>query len=407
MPEDDTRVGQIGQRIADEQSGFAHDLLERLIALPSVAGNAPAIAGCLDLIHDALAPHADEIERPVHEGLPALLMRFGAGPANRMLTICGHIDVVSALGDWATAPFTLAQRDGRLMGRGVVDMKGGVAAAVAAIRGLAEVGRLSECRVELAITGDEEVGSARGVRTLLAANAFQGRMVVCPEPTQLDVFLGNRGTVAMEIVVHGRGGHAGLFHALHSPIGPAIRLAQAIESMPLTARDDRFDPPTPSVAITRIEAGGPTQESNVVPDTVTLIVDRRVLPREDLDAVITEITHLIDANVAPPLRAEWRVIKRWPPCETDGDHLVSRAARAAVQTTGRAGAFAMDLPANDTSWFVEAGIPAILLGPGDPLQAHTTDELLDAGEFRDAIAIYAELMLAVSGASTQPPAFMA
>jgi acetylornithine deacetylase/succinyl-diaminopimelate desuccinylase-like protein len=312
-----------------------------------------------------------------------------------MLTICGHIDVVSALGDWATPPFTLTQRDGHLLGRGVVDMKGGVAAAVAAIRGLSDIGKLSECRVELAITGDEEVGSARGVRALLAANAFQGRMVVCPEPTQLDVFLGNRGTVAMEIAVHGNGGHAGLIHALNSPIGPAIRLAQAIEAMPLTARDDRFDPPAPSVAITRIDAGAASRETNVVPDTVTLTVDRRVLPREDLDAVISEITRLIEANVPPPFRAEWRVIKRWPPCETASDHLVSRSAQAAVQTTGRPGTFAMDLPANDTSWFVEAGIPAILLGPGDPLQAHATDESLDVAEFRDAIAVYAELMRAV------------
>lgn len=377
------------------ETGFAHDLLERLIAQPSIEGNLPAIERCLDLIHDALAPYADEIERPVHDGLPALLMRFGAGPAERMLTICGHIDVVSALGEWATPPFTLTYRDGNLIGRGVGDMKGGVAAAVAAIRGLAVTGKLSECRIELAITGDEEVGSDRGVRALLAANAFQGRMVVCPEPTQLDVFLGNRGTVAMEIVVHGRGGHAGLIHALESPIGPVIRLAQAIETMPLTARDDRFMPPSPSVAITRIEAGDPAQESNVVPDSVTLVVDRRVLPREDMDDVVTEITRLIDANVPPPFRAEWRVIKRWPPCETSSEHLVSRAARAAVQATGRPGAFAMDLPANDTSWFVAAGIPAILLGPGNPLQAHATDESLDVEEFRDAIAVYAELMLAI------------
>ena len=198
----------------------------------------------------------------------------------------------------------------------------------------------------------------------------------------------------MEIVVHGRGGHAGLVHALDSPIGPAMRLAQAIESMPLTARDERFDPPAPSIAITRIEAGGPMQESNVVPDSVKLTVDRRVLPAEDLDAIISDIARLIDAKVPLPFRTEWRVIKRWPPCETPAEHLVSRAAQAAVQSTGRAGAFAMDLPANDTSWFVEAGIPAILLGPGDPLQAHATDESLDAAEFRDAVAIYAKLLLA-------------
>jgi acetylornithine deacetylase/succinyl-diaminopimelate desuccinylase-like protein len=374
---------------------FALDLLERLIAQPSVLGNDEAIAVCLDLIQDALAPFAREIERPVHDGLPSLIMRFGHGPADRMLTLCGHVDVVPAEGDWAAPPFALTRDGERLIGRGVVDMKGGVAAAVAAIRALAISGNLDRCRLELAITGDEEVGSRRGVRALLASNAFQGRMTVCPEPTALDVYLGNRGVVDCEITIHGRGGHAGLVHALDSPIGPTLALCQAIEAMPFTARDERFTPPTPSVAIVRVDAGATLPVTNVVPDTATIVLDRRLLPGEQIDDAVAAIEAVVADAVRPPFHATVRVTKRWPPCETSPDALVSRAAVAAVRSTGRPGAFDMDLPANDTSWFVAHGIPAILLGPGDPLQAHATDEWLDAAQFRDAIAVYAALAVAV------------
>ncbi len=385
----------VGREIAGRQDAFALDLLRKLVEQPSVEGNEPAIATCLALIREALAPYARETEQLVVEGLPSLLMRFGDGPRERTLTLCGHIDVVPTPGDWDTPPFALTRIGDHLHGRGVVDMKGGVAAAVAAIEGLARVGRLSACSIELAITADEEVGSERGVRALLGQGAFQGRMVVCPEPTGLDIFLGNRGIVAFEITIEGRGGHAGMIHALASPVGPALRLAQAIEGMPLDARDVRFSPPTPSVAITRIDAGAALTSTNVVPDRVSIVVDRRVLPGEDLDAVIADVEGLVADVVPRSFRPQVRVTKRWPPCETDADHLVSCAAVAAVRAIGRPGRFDMDLPANDTSWFVAAGLPAILLGPGDPLQAHATNEALAIDQFHDAIAVYAELALAV------------
>ena len=375
---------------------FALDLLARLIAQPSILGNDAAIVACMDLIQDALAPYASEIERPLHDGLPSLLMRFGAGAAERMLTICGHVDVVPAEGDWASPPFLLTAQDELLIGRGVVDMKGGVAAAVAAIRHLARAGDLDRCRIELAITGDEEVGSQRGVRALLAAGAFQGNMAVCPEPTALDVYLGNRGVVACEITIHGRGGHAGLIHALDSPIGPTLALCQALATMPFTARDERFSPPTPSLAIVRIDAGASLPVTNVVPDTATVVLDRRLVPGEEIDDAVAAIETLVAATVRPPFHATLRVTKRWPPCETPPAALVSRAAIAGVTSVGRPGAFDMDLPANDTSWFVADGIPAILLGPGDPLQAHRTDEALDIAQFHDAVAVYAAMALAVA-----------
>ena len=368
------------------------ELLAALIAEPSVESDPQAIHRCLDLVHDALGPLCRRVVRPVHAGLPALVMCFGALEARRRLSFVGHVDVVPAEGEWSSPPFTLTVAGDRAVGRGAVDMKGGVAAVVGAIRALAAAGLLERCDIELVITGDEEVGSARGVRALLATGEITGTAAICPEPTGLDVYLGNRGVAFCEITVTGRGGHAGLLESLDSPVPAALTLATALGNLTLAARDERFDPPTPSLAVTRVVADAGA--SNVVPDTVSLGVDRRLLPGEDIDDAIATIRELAAETVRPPFAVDVRVAKRWPPCETPVDAPIARAAVAGVRATGRTGALGMDRPANDSSWLVEAGIPALLLGPGDPAAAHVTDEWLELDQLRDAVRAYAELAVA-------------
>ena len=377
-----------------DEAGPTLDLLAALVAEPSVEGRDGAIVRCLDLVHGALSPLARETLRPVHDGLPALIMRFGPPSPNRRLAFVGHVDVVPAEGTWSSPPFAMTVDGQRAVGRGLVDMKGGVAAAVGAIRALAAAELLDDVAVELILSADEEVGSARGVRAMLAAGEISCTAAICPEPTGLDVYLGNRGIVGCEIVVTGRGGHAGLLESLASPIPAALTLASALGSMPLPARDDRFDPPTPSLAVTRFVADGGAP--NVVPDVVAIGVDRRLLPGEDIDEAIGAIRDLVTEAIRPPLSAEVRVTKRWPPCETPAAAPISRAAVAGVRAAGRSGALGMDRPSNDSSWLVEAGIPALLLGPGDPQAAHVTDEWLDLDQLRDAVRAYAELAVAYS-----------
>lgn len=373
------------------------ELLSGLVEQESVEGNEAAIAACLDLVEDAIRAYAREIERPVFDGLPGLIARFGDGPAERMVTFSGHIDVVPAEGVWLSPPFAFVFDGDQARGRGVCDMKAGVAAFAGAIRALGAAGRLPECAIELAITADEEVGSRRGTRRWLAEGLIQGTAAICGEPTALDVYLGNRGVAWYEIEIRGRGGHAGQLQALDSPVGAAIDVMAALTARQLTKRDDRFDPPTASLAITRLDAGASTRAINVVPDVVTIGIDRRFLPGESIDAETAEIEHLVNASVRPPLTAEVRVLNAFPPCETAEDHPITRAAVAAAKQSGRRGALGMDRAANDSSWFVEAGIPALLLGPGDPEQAHVTDESLALSDLRDAVLLYAELALAYRG----------
>src|SRR5215207_2522358 len=112
---------------------------------------------------------------------------------------------------WEDA-FTLRERDGWLVGRGVVDMKGAIAAFLAAVEELRPSGALERCSLELALTGDEEVGSEHGTIPLAASGVLTARAGVCGEATGLHVSIGSRGVVWLRIVITGRGGHAGFAH---------------------------------------------------------------------------------------------------------------------------------------------------------------------------------------------------
>ncbi|HEY2868274.1 MAG TPA: M20/M25/M40 family metallo-hydrolase [Gaiellales bacterium] len=373
----------------------AFDLLERLVAEESVEGSA-AIAACLDIVADRLGGIATTLERLDFGGVPALVARVGAGDPARRLTFSGHVDVVPASGGWRSPPFRLTERDGRLHGRGTCDMKAGVAAAVEAVGVVAELGLLGDVAIELALTGDEEVGSEHGTRALLAGGWITGRSAICCEPTGLGVFLGNRGLVWADVVVTGRGGHAGMAHALANPIDAAAALIDALNAVPLAARDERFDPPAPTLTLTRVEADGGGR--NVVPDRVELGLDRRLLPGEDPDAVVAEIERVVGETVRPPFSAGIAVARRWPPYAIDAERPVAQAAATAVAASGREPAFGMDSAANDSSWLDAAGIDTVLLGPGEPTQAHATDEGVDAAEVAAAVAVYARLMAQTASA---------
>jgi acetylornithine deacetylase/succinyl-diaminopimelate desuccinylase-like protein len=371
------------------------DLLGRLVAEESVEGS-PAISACLDIVADRLDGVAVSMDRLNLDGVPALVARLGDGDPAHRLTFSGHVDVVPAAGGWGTPPFELTARAGRLYGRGTCDMKAGVAATVEAVRVAADLGLLSDASVELALTGDEEVGSERGTRALLAGGWITGRAAVCCEPTGLDVLLGNRGLVWVDIVVTGRGGHAGMAHALANPIDATATLIGALTGIPMGARDDRFRPGVPTLTITRVQADGGGR--NVVPDRVEVGIDRRLLPGEDPETAIAEIERAVGAAVRPPFAARLAVSRRWPPYAIDAERPVARAAAAAVRAAGREAAFGMDSAANDSSWLDAAGIHTVLLGPGDPPQAHATDEHVDPAEVVAAVEIYARLMAASAAA---------
>ena len=379
---------------AARRGGYAVDLLTSLVAEPSVEGSA-AIDRCLDLIESEVATLA-EVVRPEYDGVSNLIARFGDGPAR--IAFSGHVDVVAADGEWTTPPFELVRDVDALRGRGSCDMKGGVAAFVGAIRALADIGELERCRVELVLTGDEEVGSRRGLIRILEDGLVTAPAAICGEPTGLDVLIGNRGVIWLRITIRGQGGHAGLIHELANPVDPATTVVAALSELPLEFRDHRFDPPAPSLAVTKVVATAAAGAINVVPDSAMIAVDRRLLPGERSEEAIAQIRAAVEAVVPAPFAWQLEVVRDWRPYAISPAEQIAVVAGDAVRDAGRPATFGMDPASNDSSWLDQAGIKTVLLGPGDPGQAHAVNETLEARQLTDAVALYAEIAARLAGA---------
>lgn len=131
------------------------------------------------------------------------------------LGFIGHLDVVPPGDGWSSDPFCAVQRDGRMFGRGVCDMKGGVAAFCCALETFVKQASNDKCNIRIFLTGDEEIGSVAGMQSLLKWAEQNGQLpsaCLVGEPTSIEVtgdriYLGHRGSVNVNVVAMGKQNH--------------------------------------------------------------------------------------------------------------------------------------------------------------------------------------------------------
>ncbi|HEX5183918.1 MAG TPA: succinyl-diaminopimelate desuccinylase [Allosphingosinicella sp.] len=246
------------------------DLAARLVACPSVT---PCSAGAFDMLEAALTPLGFEVHRfmagAAPDGPVENLFATRGADSGTHFGFAGHLDVVPPGEGWATDPFTPEVRGGLLHGRGVVDMKGGIAAFVAAC---AELGDHSG-RISLLITGDEEGPATYGTRALMdwmAERNIRPDMILIGEPTSERrlgdvVKIGRRGSVNMRIAVPGLQGHVAYPHRADNPVPKLARIVAALDSLPLDEGSDAFQPS--NLEFTAVAT--PTQATNVIPGNAT------------------------------------------------------------------------------------------------------------------------------------------
>jgi len=242
-----------------------------LLTCPSVT---PAEGGAIDLVARIADALGFAVERPVFSeaGTPDIENLYARhGTAAPHLTFAGHTDVVPP-GDaarWRHDPFAGVIEDGQLFGRGAVDMKGGIAAFLAALGRLARDGHDLPGSVSLLITGDEEGPSINGTVKLLDWAAGRGERfdaAVVGEPTNPEAIgdaikVGRRGSLSGTVTVTGRQGHVAYPHLAKNPIPELMRLATALIAEPLDAGNDRFQPS--NLELVSLDVGNPSW--NVVP----------------------------------------------------------------------------------------------------------------------------------------------
>ena len=242
------------------------DLARALIAAPSVT---PATGAVFDLLEAALAPLGFTVERFIDGIEPdgpvenLLAVRAGTGPVH--FGFAGHLDVVPPGVGWTGDAFAPEIRGDLLYGRGAVDMKGSIAAFVAAAAATpAEAGTIS-----LIITGDEEGPAIFGTRALMEhmdARGVKPDMIIVGEPTSVNrlgdmVKIGRRGSVNIWIDVPGTQGHVAYPHLADNPIPKLVRILAAIDTVTLDEGTAWFQPS--NIEFTDLEVGNGA--TNVIP----------------------------------------------------------------------------------------------------------------------------------------------
>ena len=252
------------------------DLAKRLIAAPSVT---PATGAVFDELEAMLTPLGFAIHRFIRGDGPdgsddapvenLFAIRTGP-PGSRHFAFAGHLDVVppgpiGGENGWASDPFTPEERGELLHGRGAVDMKGAIAAMVAAVAEVAaDAGTIS-----FIITGDEEGPALHGTRALIdymAAEGHQPDLCLVGEPTSVHrlgdmVKIGRRGSVNIFITVDGTQGHVAYPHLADNPLPKLVTILAELDALTLDTGTQWFQPS--NLEITDINVGN--RAHNVIP----------------------------------------------------------------------------------------------------------------------------------------------
>ena len=282
------------------------DLTCRLIACDSVT---PATGSVFDVLAAELTAIGFDVDRfTVGEAPDGPVENLLAvrGNGGRHFAFAGHVDVVPAGAGWQRDPFGGTIRDGLVFGRGAVDMKGAVAAFVAAAaRVPAEAGTIS-----LIITGDEEGPAVYGTRALIdrmAAHGVKPDWCLVGEPTSQQqlgdmIKIGRRGSVNIWIDVPGRQGHVAYPHLADNPITPLIAALAEIEGIVLDRGNAWFQPS--NIEITDLSVGNPA--TNVIPGHAGARLSIRFNDEQRGDALVERIAAVVRAH-APEAQIVGRV----------------------------------------------------------------------------------------------------
>lgn len=424
--------------LVDAQFDEAVSLLVEMIETPSVGpwfGDAADVSGeaaiqallrgrleALGATIDEWEPSAAELAH--HDGGPGYFadrdftgrpnlvgrIQAGAEPAPELMFL-GHCDVVPGGTGWsASAPFTGRVDQGRIYGRGACDMKGGMAAAIAAIRAVldAEVPLIHD--IGFASVTEEETG---GMGTLaLVDRGYRPQLgIVIPEPTSLRVAPLCRGILWGEIVVPGKSGHIEIEQPSWTDggavdaIAHGRRLLEAIDDLNarwrgLPEKSHRHLPMPCQMVVAEIHAG---TYPSAWAGSFTVRFDAQYLPAElderggggivraQIEEMVSEFAAGDAWLIENPPRVRWLVDADCG--ETDDTAPIVTAPLAALRDLGHEAVVRGVTCHTDMGLPVKAGVPTVTFGPGELSVAHQPDEHLDIEEFRTAIKAMALVIL--------------
>ncbi len=362
-------------------------LAERLIAIPTENPPGNCYRECADLLFEELHNVGGFEIRGDGECIQAF-----CGRGRRTLYWSGHYDVVPAQSADQFQPHVKAAN---LFGRGSSDMKAALAMMIYAAAAVRD--RIGDHgRIGLVFVPDEETAGPRGSR-FLAERGWLGVDAIgmlTPEPTGGVVWNANRGAITLRVTVPGRAAHVGRQFEGANAFERAIPL---LDDLLATKREvesrETAHAIAPSAARRSILMLGGCAEAgsnfNVVPETFSFTIDRRINPEEDYEQEKIRLCDLIGRH-----GAKWQAIQEGAAEATSSeDPLAIALARNIERVTGRPVAFEMCPGLLETRFYAALGIPALAYGPGLLTVSHTPNEFVPIANLAHCAEIYARTAL--------------
>lgn len=382
-------------------SALTFDLLRKLVAIDSVNSSlvpgANGEAAAAEFLRNFLVDNG--IPATLEEAAPAggisrpnVVARIepeGASGRDRpALAILAHIDTVGA-GNMPE-PFTPRERNGRLYGRGALDIKSGVAAMCAAAIAVKQERTALRRPLLIAAVVDEECNSI-GTEAILRKHSADAAVVL--EPTDLKIVIAHKGYAWFEVNTHGRAAHGSLPGEGRDAIRMMGRVLGALDALEreLTSRTRHDLLGHGSIHASLIEGG---QELSSYPAACKLRLERRMLPSESAASAEAELhaTLLELETKVPDFRATLRGLGSRPGFEIPREAPIAVAAAQAIRGVAGAAEITGMAAWTDTALLAEAGIPGVVFGPSGR-GLHGADEHVELDSVRVCAEVLRRLIL--------------
>ena len=321
-----------------------------------------------------------------------LLILYQHDPALPWVLFDSHLDTVSVDG-MSIDPFSGHEKGGRIWGRGACDTKG---TGAAMFRGLYEYMVEPGCNnVALLFSIDEEWGMS-GIRAFTqshyASLGFMVKGAVIGEPTGLATVVAHNGVIRYVVQTHGVAAHSSIPSRGVSAISTMASLIMYLEAefVPTCNAEDSLTGKA-QCSINVIRGG---TAANIIPDLCEIQVDRRTVPGESSSDGVAEFRVAIEEYKKrhPEAEVTWQVSVDTPVLDHNLSVEFAGAVLSVMSAAGMGGQGVGVTYATHGGDLSVAGIPSVVLGPGDIAQGHTKDEWIDIGELKRGVEIYRTLM---------------
>ena len=423
--------------IIDQEKDYLINLTKEIIKIPSVnpkLDNNPELnkeSEVQNVLEKVLTEEEFSIERwDVFENRPNIVANK-IGNEDRSLILCGHIDVVP-IGEkstWSVDPFGGEIKDGKIFGRGSVDMKSGIAAAIVAARAIRLAGIELNGRLSIHSVVDEETGGSGAIDAVKKGHL--AKAIIIPEPTWGDIISAEGGLEWVRVTITGKSAHAGwrfneLWPQHHKPdrLVPGVNAIELANRFLNSLRDfeqyrcrNKYHPLSP-LGLTTINPGvirggvgaGPDglpmimSNPAMVPDIVTLDLDYKFLPnekQEDVRKEFEEFVHnfsLTDPWLKEnPIKIQWELGGLYfPPMDTPTDHPLIQSLISQNKNLGKSPKVKAFEAVADVSHYAGAGVTGSMFGAsGDGF--HGVDEYVDIQSMIDTTKVIAGTVIDICG----------